>query len=346
MSFAFVHSHPDGTREHSPQDDFTEHSLFRTAYLRIGQPSLNVSLVFSAADMPHARVWHQDGTTSPIEVIRSVGNRFKFFDQRPKMSVDAVIFDRQVRAFGPKMQRLLKNRHLGIVGTGGTGSAIAEQLIRLGIGKLSLFERQTLIGFGTEIGVFPDLITSRETAESLRDCEVIFGCTDDEWGRSILSRIAVEYLIPVIDMGVKIDSTNGTIASVQGRVTTLLPGSACLFCRGRITAEGVRAQVIASFNPQQAEELRRQQYAPELEDNAPAVIAFTTAVASTAIGELLHRLTGFMGADRVSSEVIHFFDETRMRTNHSLPAADCSCGNREFWGRGDQHPFLGMLWQD
>jgi molybdopterin/thiamine biosynthesis adenylyltransferase len=274
------------------------------------------------------------------------------------------------------MQRLLKNRHIGIVGTGGTGSAIAEQLIRLGIGKLSLFEGQTLdasnvtrvygsrmadvglpkieiierlareIGFGTEIRLFPDLITSRETAESLRDCEVIFGCTDDEWGRSILSKISVEYLIPVIDMGVKIDSANGAIASVQGRVTTLLPGSACLFCRGRITAEGVRAQVIASFNPQQAEELRRQQYAPELEDNAPAVIAFTTAVASTAIGELLHRLTGFMGADRVSSEVIHFFDETRMRTNHSLPSADCSCGNWEFWGRGDQQPFLGMLWQE
>jgi hypothetical protein len=376
MSFAFVHSHPDGTREHSPQDDFTERSLFRTAYTRIGGQSLNASLVFSAADRPRARVWHQDGSTSPIEVIRSVGNRFRFFDQRPQMSADSVIFDRQVRAFGLEMQRLLKNLHIGIVGTGGTGSAVAEQLIRLGIGKLSLFEGQTLdasnvtrvygsrmadvglpkieiierltreVGFGTEIRLFPDFITNRATAEALRDCEVIFGCTDDEWGRSILSRIAVDYLVPVIDMGVKIDSNNGTIVSVQGRVTTLLPGSACLFCRGRITAEGVRAQVIANFNPKQAEELRRQKYAPELEDNAPAVIAFTTAVASTAIGELLHRLTGFMGADRVSSEVIHFFDETKMRTNQALPSADCSCGNREFWGRGDQQPFLGMLWQE
>jgi hypothetical protein len=376
MSFAFVHSHPDGTREHSPQDDFTERSLFRTAYTRIGGPSLNATLVFSAADRPYARVWHQDGSNSPIEVIRSVGNRFRFFDQRPQVSVASVIFDRQVRAFGPEMQGLLKSRHIGIVGTGGTGSAVAEQLIRLGIGRLSLFEGQTLdasnvtrmygsrvadvglpkteiierlareIGFGTEIRLFPDLITSRATAEALRDCEVIFGCTDDECGRSILCRIAIDYLVPVIDMGVKIDSNNGTIASVQGRVTTLLPGSACLFCRGRITAEGVRAQVIESFNPKQAEELRRQQYAPELEDNAPAVIAFTTAVASTAIGELLHRLTGFMGADRVSSEVIHFFDETKMRTNHVLPSADCSCGNRDTWGIGDQQPFLGMLWQE
>ncbi len=376
MSFAFVHSHPDGILEHSPQDDFTERSLFRTAYTRIGGQSLNASLVFSAADRPHARVWHQDGSTSPIEVIRSVGNRFRFFDQRPQMSVDSVIFDRQIRAFGTEMQRLLKNRHFGIVGTGGTGSAVSEQLIRLGIGRLSLFEDQTLdasnvthvygsrmadvglpkieiierlareVGFGTEFRLFPDLITNRTTAGALRDCEVIFGCTDDEWGRSILCRIAVDYLVPVIDMGVKVDSNNGTIASVQGRVTTLLPGSACLFCRGRITAEGVRAQVIESFNPKQAEELRRQHYAPELEDNAPAVIAFTTAVASTAVAELLHRLTGFMGADRVSSEVIHFFDETKMRTNQALPSAECSCGNREIWGRGDQEPFLGMLWQE
>lgn len=376
MSFAFVHSHPDGTPGHSPQDDFTEQSLSRTAYTRINGRSLNTSVVFSAADRPHARVWHEDGSTSPIEVIRSVGNRFRFFDQGSQTGVDSAIFNRQIRAFGAEMQRLLKNRHIGIVGTGGTGSAVAEQLIRLGIGRLSLFEGQTLdasnvtrvygsrvadvglpkikiierlakeVGFGTEIRLFPNPITSRATAEAMRDCEVIFGCTDDEWGRSILSKIAIDYLLPVIDMGVKIDSNNGTIASVQGRVTTLLPGSACLFCRGRITAEGVRAQVIESFNPKQAEELRRQQYAPELEDNAPAVIAFTTAVASTAIAELLHRLTGFMGVDRVSSEVIHFFDETRMRTNHALPTADCSCGNREFWGRGDQQPFLGMLWQE
>jgi len=376
MSFVFVHSHPNGTVGHSPQDDVTERSLFRTAYTRIGGQSLNASVVFSAVDRPHARVWPPEGTTSPVEVIRSVGNRFRFFHHHFQRSVDSSIFDRQVRAFGPEMQRLLKNLHIGVVGTGGTGSAVAEQLIRLGIGRLSLFEGQRLdgsnvtrvygsrmadvglpkveiierlakeVGFGTEVRLFPDLITNRATAEALRDCEVIFGCTDDEWGRSILCRIAIDYYVPVIDMGVKIDSNNGTIASVQGRATTILPGTACLFCRGRITAEGVRAQVIESFNPKQAEELRRQHYAPELENNAPAVIPFTTSVASTAIGELLHRMTGFMGTDRVSSEVIHFFDETKMRTNQALPSADCTCGNREYWGRGDQQPFLGMLWQE
>jgi hypothetical protein len=376
LSFVFVHSHPDGIVGHSAQDDRTEPSLFRTAYTRISGHALHASIVFSDIDHPQARVWHTNQSTSPVEVIRVIGNRFRFFQRNLGKNVSAGVFDRQVRAFGPEIQRLLQSLHVGIVGTGGTGSAVAEQLIRLGIGTLSLFEGQSLessnitrvygsrltdvdrpkveiikrlaeeIGLGTQVHLFSEHITRLRAAEALRDCDVIFGCTDDEWGRSILCRLAIDYYIPVIDMGVKIDSKEGSILSVQGRATTLVPGTACLFCRGRITAEGVRAQVIESCNPKQAEELRQQRYAPELQDNAPAVIPFTSAVASSAVGELLHRLTGFMGSDRVSSEVIHLFDEGRIRTNLVLPRPDCFCGDRPRWGLADQQPFLGMLWQD
>jgi hypothetical protein len=375
LSFVFAHSHPYGPASHSPQDDITEPSLFRTAYTRISGQALHASIVSSGINQPQARVWHPDGSTCPVDVVRVIGNRFRYFRPMSTKNARLEIFDRQVRAFGAEIQQLLATLHIGIVGNGGTGSAVAEQLIRLGVGRLSLFEGQTLdasnvtrvygsrltdvdrpkveiierlakeIGVGTEVTLFPRHITKSETAKALRDCDVIFGCTDDEWGRSILSKLAIDYCIPVFDMGVKIDSKEGSIVSVQGRVTTLLPGAACLFCRGRITAEGVRAQVIESCNPEQAEELRQQQYAPELQGNAPAVIAFTSAVASTAVSELLHRLTGFMGPDRVSSEVIHFFDQGRMRTNNLSPAPDCYCGNKERWGLGDQQPFLGMLWQ-
>jgi molybdopterin/thiamine biosynthesis adenylyltransferase len=376
LSFVFVHSHPDGTAGHSAQDDRTEPSLFRTAYTRIGGRALHASLVFSDIDHPQARVWHTDQTTSPVEIIRVIGNRFRFFQRDARMNLSTGVFDRQVRAFGLEIQQLLQSLHVGIVGTGGTGSAVAEQLIRLGIGRVSLFEGQTLessnvtrvygsrlsdvdrpkveiikrlaedIGLGTQVRVFSAHITRLQAAEALRDCDIIFGCTDDEWGRSILCKLAIDYYIPVIDMGVKIDSKEGSIVSVQGRATTLAPGTACLYCRGRITPEGVRAQVIESWNSKQAEELRQQRYAPGLQDNAPAVIPFTTAVASSAVGELLHRLIGFMGSDRISSEVIHFFDESRIRTNQVLPRPDCFCGDRQRWGLADQQPFLGMLWQE
>jgi hypothetical protein len=144
LSFVFVHSHPDGTVGYSVQDDRTEPSLFRTAYTRIGGRALHASIVFSDIDHPQARVWHTNETTSPVEVIRAIGNRFRFFQRNLSKNVSTGVFDRQVRAFGSEIQRLLQSLHVGIVGTGGTGSAVAEQLIRLGIGTLSLFEGQSL----------------------------------------------------------------------------------------------------------------------------------------------------------------------------------------------------------
>jgi hypothetical protein len=170
----------------------------------------------------------------------------------------------------------------------------------------------------------------------------VFGCTDDEWGRSILTRLAIYYFIPVFDMGVKISSNEGVIGSIQGRVTTLMAGSACLFCRGRVNSDRISSEILQASDPDRAESLRREGYLPELPGATPAVISFTTAIASSAVTELLHRLTGFMGAERGSTEVIHLFDQTRVRTNSVQPNPNCGiCANRERWGRGDRQPFLG-----
>src|SRR5262249_49331997 len=244
------------------------------------------------------------------------------------------LYDRQVRAFGGGVQGILSNLTVGVVGAGGTGSAVTEQLIRLGTGKLLVFDGDTLddsnltrvygsgreqvglkkvriveqsagrIGLGTAIVPVDKPITYRSAAELLRDCDVVFGCTDDQWGRSILTRLALYYYIPVFDMGVRIDSENGMIRSVQGRVTTLMPGNACLFCRHRLDANMVASEAIAATDPAAAARLRREGYIPEIEGVAPAVISFTTSVASWAVCELLHRLTGLMGAERTSTETL------------------------------------------
>jgi molybdopterin/thiamine biosynthesis adenylyltransferase len=261
------------------------------------------------------------------------------------------------------------------VGAGGTGSAVIEQLTRLGIGFLLISDGQTFdasnvnrlygsrvideglpklkiierliadIGLGTQVRLLPLPITFRSAIEEFRTCDVIFGCTDDEWGRSLLTRLATYYAIPVFDMGVKIDSKGGLIRSINGRVTTLVPGTACLFCRGRITAEGVGIESLRATNPERAQEQEKEGYIPELGEPAPAVIPFTTTVASTAIGELLHRLTGFMGPDRNSSEVLHLFDSTMVRRNSKPSRPDCFCGDRSFWCRGDVRPFLDTTWR-
>ncbi len=194
---------------------------------------------------------------------------------------------------------------------------------------------------GTMVEIVPQHITFEAAAKALRDCDLIFGCTDKELPRAILGQLAVRYCIPIFDLGVLIDSRDGCIAGVHGRVTTLMPGEACLFCRGRITAEGIR---IESLSAEDRERQVRDGYAPGLDEPAPAVIAFTTATASAAIIELLHRLTGFMGSERNSSEVLLALDQTRLRTNRLAPREGCVCEDRSFWGRGDVDPFLEMVW--
>jgi hypothetical protein len=57
---------------------------------------------------------------------------FQFFDEGDNEQVDLAAFSRQILAFGEEFQRLLKKLHIGIAGLGGTGSAVCEQLVRLG----------------------------------------------------------------------------------------------------------------------------------------------------------------------------------------------------------------------
>lgn len=375
--FVLVHSHPIGYPDHSPQDDREERDLFRSAYVRIhDEQLLHGSVVIADPTAPIGRVWFPDGSMQPLSRIRVIGRRFSFFDPHEQARMDIALFDRQILAFGEHVQRLLSSLHVGIVGLGGTGSAIREQLTRLGVGRLTICDPQRFevtninrvygsrrsdenefkveiarrataeVDLGTLIDPIDGAITSVGVAQKFKECDVIFGCTDDEWGRSILSKLAVMYMIPVFDMGVEIDPEDYQIKSVRGRVTVLMPGSPCLFCRGAVTPDVITAEILHATNPEDYEARRREGYVPGLPGNAPAVITFTTSVASAAISEMLHRFTGYMGSTRESTEVILRFDESKISMNSKPARPECWCSDPNIWGRGDVDPFLDLTWPD
>lgn len=375
LCFVFVHSHPPQVPEHSDQDDRTEEPLFRTAYNRIhSDTAVHASIVFSSSDKPVGRVWLPNGSHLPMDRVRVVGNRFRFAINLDGTDLRLNYFSRQVLAFGEQLQKLLHHLTIGIVGVGGTGSAIAEQLVRLGVGRVIIADGQDLedsnitrvygsrvrdtgkpkvhvfhvhsndIGLGTIVEALPGNITRLAVIERFRECDLIFGCTDREWGRSVLTRFALWYLIPVFDLGVRIDSEDGEVRAVEARITTLMPGAACLFCRGRISGDMIAAEVLQETSPQEYQRLRKQGYIPELQTNAPAVIPFTSAVASFAVNELLHRFSGYMGEDRASTELFLLFDDSRIIRNSTPSAAGCMCADKQNWGRGDGEPFLGLTW--
>lgn len=365
----FAHSHPEEFPDFSPQDDEEDAkivSFFQSRAVDVfhGSMVLNCPTTFQA----RVRVGEQ---WQAVERIRVLGERFRFVDRVQGEEPIPESFDRQVRAFGPDIQRLLRRLHIGVVGAGGTGSATIEQLTRLGVGAISVFdgdtfdgsnvtrvfgssvgdqdrpktdiqhEHVTRIGLGTNIVVYPRPITDEATAKHLRRCEIVFGCTDKQAPRGILVRLALRYLIPVFDMAAKVHAENGVIRGIWGRVTTLLPGEACLFCRGRIDPGTIRSE---SLPPEQRDRELADGYITGLATDEPAVVMFTTAVAAQAVSEMLHRLTGFMGSDRRSTEVLTLFHESRIRTNSDRPNPDCMCQQAEHWGRGDSRNFLGLTW--
>lgn len=283
-------------------------------------------------------------------------------------------FDRNIRAFGGDIQHVLGDLRVAIVGTGGTGSAVAEQLVRLGIRSFELFDPDKLtasnvtrvygsfpadigrpkvdvvadhlrrIAPDAEVRTHPAMITVENTARALIDSDVIFGCTDDNAGRLVLSRIASYLLTPVIDCGVLLSSgCGGQLEGIDGRVTVLSPGTACLVCRGRVDLQRAAAEMM---NPDEHRRLAGEGYAPALPDVEPAVVTYTTQVAAAAVSELLERLIHY-GPEPVPSEMLLRLHERELSTNDQQPRERHYCHPASGkLGLGLTEPFMEQTWQE
>ena len=187
-----------------------------------------------------------------------------------------------------------------------------------------------------------DTITMEGTAKLLLDADVVFGCTDDNAGRLVLSRVASYLLTPVIDCGVLLSSGGGgQIDGIYERVTVLAPRAACLVCRNRIDLQRAAAEMLA---PDEHQRLADEGYAPALAGVEPAVVAFTTQVPAAAVSELLERLIRY-GPEPAPTEVLLRAHEREVSTNDQDPREGhyCHPGVGKL-GIGVTEPFLEQTW--
>ncbi len=319
---------------------------------------------------------HIESATGAADIDRlwSAGKRFKLA-HNSLHTVEPISgeFDRNIRAFGGDIQRVLGNLRIAVIGAGGTGSAVAEQLVRLGVRHLVLIDPDELSAsnvtrvYGSTFGdvdrpkveiladhlrrIAPDtqidslqaMITAEKIARRLLDVDLIFGCTDDNAGRLVLSRVASYLLAPLIDCGVLLSSDlDGNLAGIDGRVTIVAPGSACLVCRGRIDLQRAAAEMLP---PEEHQRLVGEGYAPALVGVDPAVVTYTTQVAATAVSELLERLVGY-GPEPVPSEILLRLHEREISTNDAFPRGGHYCDPATGkLGLGLTEPFLEQTWQ-
>jgi hypothetical protein len=373
----WVHTHPgDGAVVlPSRHDDVVNAQLYDVFALR-SQPDRYAWMVLGCTSgrLTFTGALDEAHTGDRVRFTRLnvVGTGFRRISAQDDGDTGALpeLFDRNIRALGFDVQKVITDLTFAVVGVGGTGSAVAEQLVRLGVRRLIVIDPDTLSlsnitrVYGStphdvgqpKVGVIarhlariaPDLlvraiqgtITTERVARELVGADVVFGCTDDNAGRLRLSRLPYYYGIPVIDCGVLLNSdADDVIDGVFGRVTTIHPGSACLVCRGRVDL----AMAEAELRPLEAQQLlERENYAPALPGVEPALVTFTTMTASWAVSELLERLIGY-GEQPAPSELLLRVHDRKVSVNSDEPADGHYC-HHDVELAYDEDMFLGMNW--
>ena len=98
--------------------------------------------------------------------------------------------------------------------------------------------------------------------------------------------------------------------------------------------------------PEERVRLTDEGYAPALGDVEPAVVTFTTMVASFAVSELLERLIGYGDSPRPSEVLLRIHDRA-ISTNEAHPRRGHYCHpDAGKLGWGDSELFLDQLWAE
>lgn len=205
---------------------------------------------------------------------------------------------------GADSDAVLSGAVVGIVGLGGGGSHVAQQLAHVGVGTFVLIDPDViedtnlnrLVG-GTwadveaatpkvEIalrvikGVRPaakvDPIQREwQTAgDALKRCDIIVGGLDSVRAKDELDAFCRRFLVPYIDMGMDVHGAAGRHL-ISGQVILSSPGRPCLRCLGIVTEEA----------------LHREGAAYGAAGGKPQVVWPNGVLASTAVGLVMQLLT-------------------------------------------------------
>lgn len=185
------------------------------------------------------------------------------------------------------------------------------------------------VGGPTRIDEVPGSVTDETAARRLLGCDVIVGCTDNQWSRTVLNAIAYQYYVQVLDLGVELQKSG----AMGGRVTWLAPGTPCLWCQQILNGERVRAEQLPSST--RVDELAHG-YIEGIDEPAPAVVSINGVVASLGVTELLARTTGFAGPRVRPSTLMYRLADGYVRRIAGLADPGCpTCGPGGQFGLGD-----------
>ncbi len=163
---------------------------------------------------------------------------------------------------GYEAEAIVATAKIGIVGLGGGGSHIVQQLAHIGFRKFVLYDPDVveesnlnrLVGASQDDvrkkkpkvaiagrlihGLLPNAQIAaiqerwQDRPDELRGCDVICGCLDRLQDRSELEVCARRFLIPYIDIGLGVRTVADERPRMAGQIVLSMPGAPCFRCLG------------------------------------------------------------------------------------------------------------------
>lgn len=337
------HPRGQGWQRLSPDDHKAEAGHAGQSIAITGLPLLGLTLAGSD-DAISARMWERAGTRSYrphwCDNVRIVGDRISV-SWNPATCPPPATEPTQVRtvsAWGPKAQADMARLHVGIVGAGSVGNLVGEALARMGIRRYSILDFDVVESLNLDRllhATRPDAQLGRPKAEVLArgmrgsatardvridvyevsvvepdgmaralDCDVIFSCVDRPWPRAVLNLLAYAHLVPVIDGGLRIQTTrSNTMRGAAWRSHLAAPGRACLECLGQYDPADVALERTGLLDdPVYVAGLDEQHTLRRIEN----VFPFSMATAADEVLELIRAVVAPGGVSDVGAQLHHF----------------------------------------
>jgi hypothetical protein len=314
LAYVALHSHPGARTEVSlSRDDRRAHERLFPHLSNIvrGLPVAGLALGSHSAA---GEVWLPGDLIVEVDAVRVVSPTLRINrPRRRSANAPEPRFERQARMFGTEGQDRLRELHVAVVGVGGGGSMLIEQLAHLGVGAITAVDFDTvestnlsrIVGAserdarsGTpKVDVAARLVRSIDptiaftpirgdiadvdVATALTQVDFIFLATDTTTSRLVFNAIVHRFFIPGVQIGAKVETQVDGTAEVYVAIRPVFPDRGCLDCAGLI--DPMRLQQEARTE----EERHAQNYLDVDEVVDPSVISLNGIAASHGVTTML-----------------------------------------------------------
>lgn len=269
-------------------------------------------------------------------------------------------YSRNEALFGAEGQAKIAATKVALIGLGGLGSHVAQQLAHLGVVGYALVDFDVvtdsslnrLVGAvdtdvatetkkvavaertikavkpGATVVTVDGKLTDAEAEAAIARADVVFGCLDRDIHRLELTELCARYAKPYFDMATDTTGEGGEL--VYGGRVIFCDGTRCLVCLPEILSQDEIAR--ERMNPEQREADRRI-YGVErdaLAGSGPAVVSLNGVVASLAVTEFMVHVTGLR---EPAPQLVYRGDHGTVTKSVDQPEPGCYyCSG--LWGAG------------